>query len=168
MMVTMARRLTIHWIPLFANIKSMEVFRQKNISLLSLRLKNLHTSVTCLAVLKWIYKWVFLKIVETPKIDEFIREKTLWKTGWFGGKPPYFWKHPNSRLAANFFPVSFHSEILNRSFLAQEAAAGHWGNICNAHIYFWTKKNGNTTSPIELFIDILLTCPFQPKLKQLS
>lgn len=84
MMVTMARRLTIHWIPLFANIKSMEVFRQKNISLLSLKLKNLHTSVTCLAVIKWIYKWVFPKIVETPKIDGFIgwHHLTYWVIYW--------------------------------------------------------------------------------------
>ena len=85
------------------------------------------------------------------------------------GEPPLFLETSKQPPRREFlFRVSFHSEILNRSFLAQEAAAGHWGNICNAHIYFWTKKTGDTTSPIELFIDILLTCPFQPKLKQLS
>ena len=68
----------------------MEVFRQKNISLLSLKLKNLHTSVTCLAVIKWIYKWVFPKIVETPKIDGFIEKKPYEKLDDLGGTPPIF------------------------------------------------------------------------------
>ena len=85
------------------------------------------------------------------------------------GEPPYFWKHPNSRLAANFFSGSPSTArfLTDRSWRRKRQLG--IGEIFATPIFIsGQKKTGDTTSPIELFIDILLTCPFQPKLKQLS
>ncbi len=41
----------------------------------------------------WVIKWVFPKIL-VPQNGWFIMENPI-KMGWFGGKHPYFWKHPN-------------------------------------------------------------------------